>query len=237
MTGLNKRVFEMLLRLVVFSATYPQFFGKETLAGRLMAQIEAAVQQLSAQVTSQTTGKGAAKTSADDRRNARVVLREQLEKISRTAKSLKLVQFWMPRERTDVVLVSVGEMWALHAEPVKQLFIDSHMPADFIEKLNVAVRDLKRAIDDQTFSVGTRRAATAAIEAIRSEALTALQQLDAIMENLLRDNPPVLAVWESARHVQRYSSPKPAEPEASTDANSTSTSTPTSTSNASAATA
>ena len=38
----------------------------------------------------------------------------------------------------------------------------------------------------------------------RTDALSALDSLDPLMENRLRDDPPTLAVWESARHLERY---------------------------------
>lgn len=128
MTSFSRRIYEMLVRLVVFSRMYPQFFAKDTLPGQLMAQIEAVVQKLSGHVTSQTTGSGAAKVSADDRRNARTALRHQLETIGGIAKALNLTQFWRPRNRSDVVLVSVGKTWLRFAQDEKQKFIWGRTP-------------------------------------------------------------------------------------------------------------
>jgi hypothetical protein len=105
-------------------------------------------------------------------------------------------------------------MFALQAGPLKQQFLDGHLPEDFIEKLNAAVQDLEQKIKDQAFSKGTRLAATVAIEQARNEALPALQRLDPVIENILRDDPPTLAIWESARHVERYGVSKSAETEA-----------------------
>lgn len=132
----------MLGRLVVFAKAYPQFFGKDTLAGQAMAEIEASVGKLSARDTSLTGGEVAVKMSADERTKARTLLRNCLEQISRTAKGLKLNQFSMPRGRSDGTLVSVGRLWSEHAGPLKQMFIDSGMPADFLEKLSVAIADV-----------------------------------------------------------------------------------------------
>jgi hypothetical protein len=49
------------------------------------------------------------------------------------------------------------------------------------------------------------------LEQARTDALAALQRLDPIMANVLRNDPTTLAVWESARHVERYGVSKPAE--------------------------
>src|SRR2546428_144633 len=80
------------------------------------------------------TGKGAAKRSAADRAQARKALRSQLEAISRIAKALKLSQFLMPRDKGDIATVDTGQSFAQHAQPLKQLFIDNHLPADFIDQ-------------------------------------------------------------------------------------------------------
>src|SRR5206468_3627706 len=100
-TSFNKRVYEMLARVVVFGATYPQFFVKGTLAGELMARIEAGVEKLSGYSVSQVSGRGSLKRSVVDRAQARRALRSQLEAISRIARGMNLPQFWMPRDRGD----------------------------------------------------------------------------------------------------------------------------------------
>ena len=204
MTSFNKRVYEMLARVVVFGATHPQLFVGGTLAGELLGRIEAGVQKLSGYSASQVSGKGALKRSAADRAQARQALRDQLEAISRIARALQLPQFWMPRDRRDSTTVDVGKAFAAHAEPLKQLFVDNQLPEDFIDRLNVAVQNLEVAIKDQTASRANRKAATGAIDQTRSDALGALQHLDPIMENLLRNDPPTLAVWQTVRRVERY---------------------------------
>ena len=77
--------------------------------------------------------------------------------------------------------------------------------------MNGAVQNLQRSINEQIFSKVTRLAATTAIDRARSESLASLQRLDPIMENTLRDDPVIWAVWQSARRVERSSSSKPAE--------------------------
>jgi len=117
----------------------------------------------------------------------------------------------MPRGRSDGTMVSVGRSWAVHLEAFKQMFIDSGMPMDFIEKLNAAIKDVQRAISEQEFSKGARLKAATAIADTRSNALSALHRLDPIMDNLLRDNPPDFAVWQRARRVERYNAAKPVD--------------------------
>ncbi len=56
-----------------------------------------------------------------------------------------------------------------------------------------------------------RLTAAGAIETTRSNALLALHRLDPIMDNLLREYPPIFAVWRRARRVGRYDGAKPAQ--------------------------
>ena len=214
MNSFNKRVYEMLVRIIVFATTYPQFFAKGTVPAQLLEQIQAAVQGFSGHAATQASGMGAVRRYSGSRAAARGALRSQVEAISRTARGMKIPEFWMPRNRGDQSILEVGKAFFAKAKPLKQLFIDGHLQADFLEKLDIAVQDLERAINDQTVSKGTRTAATAAIDQTRSDALSALQCLDPIMENLLQDDPPALAVWESCRHVERTGVSKPGDGEA-----------------------
>jgi hypothetical protein len=144
-------------------------------------------------------------------------LRSQLDTISRTAKGLSLAEFWQSRDKSDHSLVEMAHMFASRAEPLKQLFIDSHMAPDFIDKLNAAVENLEKTIMNQVFKEGTRITATSAINEARYAALTALERLNPLMENLLRDDPPALRLWQSARHVERYAVSRRAEPDAAAE--------------------
>ena len=205
MTRFNQRVYEMLGRVLVFSTTYPLCFPKGSQMAQLIEQIETAVGKLSADSISERSGQGAVRISSGDRAQARAALRQQLAAISRTARGLNLGGFWLPREQSDRAQVEFGQLFAKNAEPLQQAFVESHLPPDFIEQLNLAVQKVEKTIKNQTFGKGSRLAAAATLAQTRSEALAALQRLDPMMENLLRDDWPALAVWERARRIERPS--------------------------------
>ena len=213
MNSFNRRVYQMLNRILVFATTYPQFFAKDALPWQLLETIRAAIEALSGHASSQVSGMGAVRASSITRSEARSALRSQVDAISRTARSLKLAEFWLPRYRGDVSYLEVGKVFLKNAQPFKQLFIDGHLPADFLEKLDIAIRDLERAIAEQTACNAARTSATRAIEHTRTEAVSALQRLDPIMENRLRDDPATLAVWQSCRRVERVGASKSDERE------------------------
>src|SRR5687768_12857410 len=111
MTSFTKRFYEMLVRDLVFATTYRQFFDKGSPAGLLLEQIDAVTQKLAVHKSSQTAGRGDMRTSTADRARARAALRSQLDSISRTAKGLKLNQFWMSRDKSDRSLVEMGRIF------------------------------------------------------------------------------------------------------------------------------
>src|SRR5438034_4001275 len=111
MNRFNKRVYEMLNRIIVFAATYPDLFGKDTLPAQLLEKIQAAIQALSGHALSQVSGMGAVRRSSNSRGEARSALRSQLEAISRTARAHRLPEFWMPRNRSDRSFVDVGKVF------------------------------------------------------------------------------------------------------------------------------
>jgi hypothetical protein len=115
MTGFNKRVLEMLVRLTVFAAMYPKYFAKDRITGALMDEIIAAVKELSDHNTSQTSGKSAVRVSSQDRVQARANLVTELEAISRTAKGLQLGQFCLTRDRSHRALVALGRSFLFYA--------------------------------------------------------------------------------------------------------------------------
>lgn len=85
-------------------------------------------------------------------------------------------------------------LWTDRVTALRQRFIDSGMPADFIEKLNAAIENVEQSIHDQTQGNSARLEAATAIQHTRSEAVGALRRLDSVMDNLLANDPPVLAV-------------------------------------------
>src|SRR2546427_11644688 len=101
MNSFNKRVYEMLVRVLAFWTTYRDLIGKDSLADQLFQQLDAACQKLAKHGTLQASGKAAVRLSAGGRAAARQALVHQLENIRRTAGGMGLKQFRMPRARSD----------------------------------------------------------------------------------------------------------------------------------------
>jgi cob(I)alamin adenosyltransferase len=203
MTDYSKRVFEMLVRVMVFRSTHQDLIGKDSSADQILQKVDAAFKKISAQATQQASGKNAVRLSSGERTTAREDLRQLLESISRTAASMGLKQFFMPRDRSDRAVADVARIYAKTAEPFKREFVTHLMPEDFIDRLNTGIEKLERAIEQQAASKSSRKSATAAISGAQAEALSALTRLDPIMDNLLQGNSPVKAAWNAARRIER----------------------------------
>ncbi len=203
MTDYSKRVFEMLVRILVFRSAHRDLIGKDTQADQLFEKVDAAFKTISAQSTLQASGKNAVRLSSRERTIVRDELRKDLEAVSHTAASMGIKEFFMPRDKGDRAIADVARIFAKLAEPLKKEFIANHMPEDFIDRLRAGVEGIERSIEQQAASKGERKAATTAIATAGAEALGVLTRLDPIMDNLLRDDPPLKSVWNAARRVER----------------------------------
>jgi hypothetical protein len=200
MTNYNKRVWEMLNRVLVFARTRPQLFIDHIEMAQLLQQIEAAVQQLSVDALAE---RRAVKLLTDSRVEARAGVRNELGAIVRTARGLQLNQFWIPRDNSDRALVQCGLNFAKEAAPIKEVFTAANLPPDFIDTLNSAVQTLQKTIQDHEESKDARKTAAKTLAATQGGALATLQRLSPMVENRVREDAVTLAIWRSARRVAR----------------------------------
>jgi len=201
MTNYNKRVFEMLVRVLVFRSTIQDLIGKDSHVNEGFDKVEAALKKIEEQSTLQTSGQNNLRMSSEERTAARESLRQQLEGLTRTAASMGLKQFFMPRDRGDRAIANVARIFVQLAEPLKDEFLKHHVPEGFIERLKGGIASIDRAIQQQARGKSGRGTATVAIAAAREEALAELTRLDPLIENLLYGNPPMTAAWYTARRV------------------------------------
>ena len=210
MTIFNQCVYEMLVRVLLFIDQRLHLLAEDSPMTPLIQKLKEAVQKLAAYAVSERSGKHDERISAEARAQARGQLRNQLGRVSRTGRGLKLGRFCVPVDGTDTNLVELGHVFAENAEPVQELFIASHMPANFLDELKDSTRSLDQIMKDQVINRDRRLTAGLEIAKTRSEALAVLQCLDPMAKNLFWNDPTALAVWDRARRIERYS--KPADP-------------------------
>src|SRR2546425_13163887 len=105
MNSFNKRIYEMLVRVLAFWTTYRDLIGKDSLADQLFQQHDAARQKLAKHGTVEASGKAAVRLSAGERAAARQSLVNQPRTIGRAPGGMGLKQFWVPRQRSDQAFV------------------------------------------------------------------------------------------------------------------------------------
>jgi len=80
---------------------------------------------------------------------------------------------------------------------------DRIVEEDFSEKLKLAAAALAQEVQNHQAARNNRHNTMAALSKARSDAKTILSRLDPIVENLFRDDGPVLGEWDAARSVHR----------------------------------
>jgi hypothetical protein len=220
MNDLETRRYEMLVRVRDFGAAHTDVFPAASLGGEIFAIIASTVHELDGHATSQVSGIGAAREGSTTKAVAQAALRVDLESISRTARTLALDtlglddKFRCPRGAGARALLAAARAFARDAAPLAAEFVRHELPPDFLDDLNADIRNLERAMGERSSGTEAHVKATAAIDKAMEKALTALQRLDTIARNKLREEIPTLAAWDRACHVERAgrSKPDPAEP-------------------------
>jgi ElaB/YqjD/DUF883 family membrane-anchored ribosome-binding protein len=217
MTDKENRKYQMFVRVRNFCTAHATDFVANSLASQLIAALVALIATLDDLIAEQSSGRGAAREGTSSRGTARAALRDSMEAISRTARTLGQgldEKFRVPHGQNDQVLIGAARGFARDAAPLSAKFIALELPADFIEELNEDIDDLQSAIDQHTDAVGDHVGARAGIDRAIDEASGIVRQLDTIIRNKYRNDPVVLAEWASASHTERDPKRKPASPTA-----------------------
>jgi hypothetical protein len=205
-----RRRYVMLLSVLSFGVQYAAFFAINSLGHQLFEELRAIVNEIEQLAAAKESNSRAAREGTTNREEARTDLREEMEDISDTARSMALVtpgledKFRIPRGKvSDVDLLNIARAFAKDALPLKDEFIRYGLPADFLERLNAGIAAFEQAIDKQQMSRRSKKSATAGLPEAVERGVNKVRQLNAVVRNTFRDDPVKLAEWESASHTQR----------------------------------
>jgi hypothetical protein len=202
------RTCDMFVRVRAFNAERASLFPAGSLGGELFKEVNEVVEQLTATLTTQTSGVSSVQQATSSRTVAREALHASMQAISRTARAMALdapgleEKFRLPRSGSDQALLMAARAFAADALPLKAEFVRHELPATFIEDLLADIADLEHAIGGQNTGRDEHVTATASIETVVERGMNAIRRLDAIVPNKFRDDPAALAAWQSARHVE-----------------------------------
>lgn len=207
MNKLERKRYEMLVRVKDFAASRPDQFLPETTAGQRIATIVSTLAELGEQGSEKTTRKNDSRAKQNRKADAREALREDLQAISRTARALPhpelAEKFKISKTMTDVALVTTARAFAREAQSYRDEFIAFELPADFIEHLNADATEFEAAISERNTAAEHVSSASNAIETSIARGMEAVMQLDAILKNRYRNDAGNLNAWLRASHVER----------------------------------
>ncbi len=167
MTDNDLHSYEMILRVRDYGVQQASSFPASTRGAELFAVIDQAATTLASHVAKQSAGAGSAREGTATKAVAREGLRNWLERIRRTARSMSQTtagldsKFRIPRNMTDQALLGTAQAFHDEATPLKDEFIKYAMPATFLEDLAGQIRfsgsNFEPKYRDATSGDGDRR--------------------------------------------------------------------------------
>jgi hypothetical protein len=203
------RRLEMFIRVREFGTAHANAFPANTRGGEVFALLNTIITEMQGHADKQSAGTRATREVTTLKAVARAALREDLEAINRTARALALTtpglddKFRLPRNAGDQTWLAAARSFAADADPLKAEFIRRGLPQDFLDDLNSDITAFEESIGSREQKTGERVAATVAIDESIERGMNAVRELDAIVQNIFRDDPATLAHWTSASHTER----------------------------------
>ena len=203
MNIIERRQYEMLVRVRDFGDNHGQLFPGSSVAREGFTAVAAAIQELDTQDLRHLAASASALLAQKTR--TRDALHARLQAIGQTARVLAEdapgldEQFPMPAGLSDQSLLTTGRKFARDVEPFTSQFIAHGMPVTFVADLNALVDGFDRAVRDRGLGRETRHAARASTKAAFSSGLAAVRRLNAVVINHLCDDEVTTTVWEQAR--------------------------------------
>jgi hypothetical protein len=168
-----------------------------------------AIAALSTYTSDQTGNVLVSKGSTKNQRSLRqALMRDHMAPIARIAKgelpqTPQIEPLRMPRGRpTSPKLAAAADGMAKAAAPYASVFTDAGRPVDFIARLNKATEALLVSLGEHANLRGNRKVATAGVKAKLSAGRHSVRVIDAYVQSALKDDPILLAGWNSVRRVQ-----------------------------------
>ena len=173
-------------------------------------KLRSAIADLAAFRSDQAGGALIAQGSTQHQASLRkVLMRDHMAHIARIAKAElvqtpELLPLRMPRGRPTIPkLVAAAEGMGKAAAPYVSVFTEHGLPADFIQQLESSASLLLDSASTHKNIQGRRRTATEGLAARLSAGRRIVHVLDAYVQTALKDDPSLLAGWNSVKRVQR----------------------------------
>jgi len=222
MYDIDRRRYDMLVRVRDFGASYGHLFPDTSLAAKAFTAVATHVGEIEAHDLAAASATVSAR--ATRKREARDALIERLTLIGRTAQVLPDVDsefrahFVVPRETNDALLLTSARQFAKHAAAVTAQFVAHGMPSAFLEDLGTLIGNLEKAVRDRGMGRDEQMTARKRLKEAMAGGLAATRQLDVIVANHLASDSALRDVWKRNRRIEypapvRKGATKPASDE------------------------
>lgn len=176
--------------------------------------LKAAVADIEALSSEQTSKDGDKRGGTMQKRLARKQTNELWREIAATARTIARAKegfyegFRIPHHAADEDYFAAARAASAKARANERDFTDLGMPGGFVGEFNDAINSFGAALGLTSGSLEGRGAAVAGIDAAFDRAEDAFEILDRFVRNFYRRQPDKLAAWRIASHVERESSKK-----------------------------
>ena len=208
MNDTQVRELESARRSRQFTIDHPAPVPARSRGAVLVTELQAAIIETEEQAARQVAAMLDRQESTEQKKSAMERLRGQLRPINQTARSIdKLIpgiakQFKMPRGG-DQATINLARAYISAATPIPGEFTSRGLPETFLTDLQATLDEIAAADNHQSAALAALTAATAAVAQALKRLRQILRELDVIISNYYRNDPPTLAAWKSASHVEK----------------------------------
>ncbi len=193
--------YQMLTCVVDYGTRNVGLFPKNTTAAEILRKLESEVKTLSEIAANRKSAEAAMHNGHAARLTARDNARNLIIRAGLVARALNTGKVRLPKKKTERELIDVGRGVGRDAESLKKDFARFGLQP---EQVSAAVEALETAILDYTKAKTNRSAAIEEWNSAMAAAMEALAGFDALVANVLGDNPGALASYQAIRSIGRF---------------------------------
>jgi hypothetical protein len=198
-------ILEMFQRVTELSDREAARLASNAYALSRLDELKGVVVEIHAHADKQVTGLSSARQATQDKSDAYETAFGILKAMKLTARNIpgQAEEFDFKGKPKNQDLIFLSRSYAAKATPIKAQFIERGLGIDFLNVLKTATDSLEQRLSNRAQQKQMHVSATATIEDLVEQGMVIVRALDTIMRNLFRDDPAMLAAWESASHVER----------------------------------
>lgn len=207
MTDRERRLHEMLERVNAFGSAHAKEFPTGTIGHAMFGIVLHCSREAMRQTTEHTSERRRGTVGA--KLQARKALFDVLCAIRRTAHAIALDspgferRFRLPAGNGGPRLFEAARSLQTAARESVAEFTAHGLPPTFLDDLAARMNGFEHAMHDSRQSRFARRSARTGLKASLVAGFRAVRRLDAVVPNILGDDPKAIAAWQRARRVER----------------------------------